>query len=160
VLGLNFYPQWSTQLLHIDNRGRLSFRATEQEGSGFGPMIEDYHRRYNAPVIITETSAFGADELRMAWLEASLRAIRELRERGVPVLGYTWFPLFTMIDWRYRQGNDPKENYLLELGLYRLRNDGGPGRWLSTPLVERFRHHVNNPGESIGSVNQGVRFEV
>lgn len=152
VLGLNFYPQWSTQQLFIDHKGRLAYRATEQEGSGFANLIEDYHRRYDAPVIITETSAFGSDELRSRWLETSLRAVKELRGKGVPVCGYTWFPLFTMIDWRYRFGRGPVEQYKLELGLYRLQEDTGAGRWGSTPLVEQFQFYVRNPAEVVGEI--------
>jgi hypothetical protein len=29
VLGMNFYPQWSTKQLYIDKRGRLAFQDTE-----------------------------------------------------------------------------------------------------------------------------------
>ncbi len=54
------------------------------------------------------------------------RYIKSLRAKGVPVMGYTWFPLFTMIDWRYRFGKAPLEDYFLELGLYRLNRDRGP----------------------------------
>jgi beta-glucosidase/6-phospho-beta-glucosidase/beta-galactosidase len=150
ALGLNFYPQWSTQQLYIDKRGRLAYRATEQEGSGFGTLIEDYHRRYDAPVIITETSAFGSDELRSRWLEASLISVKELRGKGVPVFGYTWFPLFTMIDWRYRFGRAPADRYRLELGLFKLQEDTGNGRWQETPLVEQWNECVNYPARVIG----------
>lgn len=152
VLGLNFYPQWSTQQIFIDHRGRLAFRATEQDGSGFATMIHDYYDRYKAPVIVTETSAFGSDDLRAAWLDASLAAIRDLRGRGIPVHGYTWFPLFTMIDWRYRFGKRPLEQYYLELGLYRLGRQSGDPRWLSTPLIEKFQSYVADPCASVGTL--------
>ncbi|MDB5034709.1 MAG: glycoside hydrolase family 1 [Chlorobi bacterium] len=153
MLGLNFYPQWSTQQLYLDPRGRLAYRATEQDGSGFAVLIEDFHRRYQAPIIVTETSAFGSDELRAAWLDASLGAVRGLRGRGVPVVGYTWFPLFTMIDWRYRFGRGPVDQYRLELGLFRLKDtmEGDrDGRWSGTPLVEHFCRYVNNPEMAVG----------
>lgn len=155
VLGLNFYPQWSTQQIFIDHRGRLAFRATEQDGSGFATMIHDYYDRYKAPVIVTETSAFGSDELRSAWLDASLSAIRDLRGRGIPVHGYTWFPLFTMIDWRYRFGKRPLEQYYLELGLYRLGRQSSDPRWLSTPLIEKFQSYVADPCASVGTLVTG-----
>ena len=67
----------------------------------------------------------------------------------MPVLGYTWFPLFTMIDWRYRFGKRPLEHYLLDLGLYTLNRHGGR-RWDATPLVERFRAYAADPGASVG----------
>ena len=101
------------------------------------------------PIIVTETSARGSEEVRARWLEASVAAIRELRSRGVPVVGYTWFPLFTMVDWRYRFGRGPVEEYRLELGLYTLGT--GP-RWTPTPLVEQFRSYVADPEAAVGSL--------
>lgn len=153
VIGLNFYPQWSTQQITVDRRGRLSYRAVEQDGAGFVHLIEDYYKRYNVPIMVTETSAKGAVDVRSRWLTASVAAIRQLREEGVPVLGYTWFPLFTMIDWRYRYGKRPLDHYLLDLGLYTL---GKERRWEATPLVEQFRSYVQNPEESVGAVAAGL----
>lgn len=151
VMGLNFYPQWSTQQIDVDSRGRVVYRATEKKGAGFAELIEDYHRRYGAPVMITETSARGDQRLRAHWLEASVAMVKQLRERGVPVIGYTWFPLFTMIDWRYRWGNEPVEAYRLELGLYTLADGDGP-RWHATPLVERFRGYVADSRQAVGAL--------
>ena len=151
AMGLNFYPQWSTTQLYLDKRGRLSYRPVEQDGAGFATMIESYYRRYGVPIIVTETSARGDLEIRARWLESSVAAIRQLRSNGIPVLGYTWFPLFTMIDWKYRFGRGPVEEYRLDLGLYTLSRNGGP-RWEGTPLVEQFRSYVNDPEETIGSL--------
>jgi hypothetical protein len=104
------------------------------------------------PIMVTETSARGDEAIRARWLEASVAAIRALRGRGIPVLGYTWFPLFTMIDWRYRFGRGPLEEYRLELGLYTL--DGAEGaRWRPTPLVEQFRSYVSDPEAAIGPLS-------
>ncbi len=149
VLGLNFYPQWSTTQLYIDRRGRLAYRPVEQDGSGFVSLIESYFQRYRVPIIVTETSARGPEDVRARWLEASVAAIRKLRARGVPVVGYTWFPLFTMVDWRYRFGRGPVEEYRLDLGLYTL---GGEQRWTATPLVEQFRSYVADPESAVGSL--------
>jgi hypothetical protein len=72
------------------------------------------------------------------------------------VLGYTWFPLFTMIDWRYRFGRGPLEEYRLELGLYTLNGPQG-ARWNPTPLVEQFRGYVSDPEASIGPLGDPAR---
>jgi hypothetical protein len=179
VLGLNFYPQWSTQQLYIDGKGRLAYRAHEQDGAGFGTMIRDLQKRYDCPVMITETSAFGSDELRRKWLETSVSTVKELREDGVPVLGYTWFPMFTMVDWRYRFGRGPREQYRMELGMFRLIgeidssvNDDPSeellikarqehpgeifGRWQGTPLIETFRGYIQNPNDAVGNLPFGL----
>jgi beta-glucosidase/6-phospho-beta-glucosidase/beta-galactosidase len=150
VLGINFYPQWSTRQLQLDERGRLAYRITEQAGTGFGALILDYYKRYQAPIIVTETSAHGSELRRERWLDTALAAIKALRRHGVPVMGYTWFPLFTMIDWRYRFGRGPVEEYRIELGLYHLGNSDGDRRWIPSPLTERFRQYVQHPEEAIG----------
>ena len=103
--------------------------------------------------MITETSAVGSEDVRMRWLNSSVEHIKDLRESGVPVIGYTWFPMFTMIDWRYRFGQDPLENYFLELGLYRINRDAPEPRWLETPLVERFKTMVQESKRFVGEVS-------
>jgi beta-glucosidase/6-phospho-beta-glucosidase/beta-galactosidase len=150
LMGLNFYPQWSTTQLYIDRKGRLAYQPVEQDGAGFSTLIQDYYQRYQLPIMVTETSARGDESVRARWLEASVAAIRALRSRNVPVLGYTWFPLFTMIDWRYRFGRGPLKEYRLELGLYSL--DGDEQRWRPTPLVEQFRSYVSDAENAVGNL--------
>lgn len=152
VLGMNFYPQWSTKQLYIDNRGRIAFRETEPDGKGFSELITDYYERYQVPIMITETSAVGSDEIRSKWLESSVSMIKNLRTSGVPVIGYTWFPFFTMIDWRYRFEQGPLENFYLELGLYKLNREKTGPRWLPTPIVEQMKGYVANSREMVGEL--------
>jgi beta-glucosidase len=152
VLGMNFYPQWSTKQLYIDNRGRIAFRETEHDGEGFAELITDYYNRYQVPVMITETSAVGSNEVRERWLESSVSMIKTLRESGVPVIGYTWFPLFTMIDWRYRFSNEPLENFYLELGMYSLNRDKNGPRWLETPIVSQMKDYIKNTEARVGNL--------
>ena len=149
---MNFYPQWSTQQISVNRQGRLAWQAVEQDGAGFVHLIEDYYQRYGAPIMVTETSAKGEIGVRSRWLDTSVAAIRRLRGDGVPVLGYTWFPLFTMIDWRYRFGKRPVEDFRLDLGLYSLAPEGSERRWEPTPLVEQFRRHVADPAVAVGEV--------
>ncbi|HLJ69442.1 MAG TPA: family 1 glycosylhydrolase [Chloroflexota bacterium] len=148
LLGLNFYPQWSSHQLYLDKSGRVRSRLVDREGSGFAGMLEAYYRRFAIPLMVTETSAHGSDEERAGWLRASLGAVRALRLAGIPVVGYTWFPLFTMIDWRYRYGRRALGDYRLELGLYRLGDEGR--RWHSTPLVDSFRACTGNAEREVG----------
>jgi beta-glucosidase len=152
ILGMNFYPQWSTKQLYIDNRGRIAFRDTEPDGKGFAELITDYYERYRVPIMITETSAVGSDEVREKWLESSVSTIKTLRASGVPVIGYTWFPFFTMIDWRYRFAHEPLEEFYLELGLYKLNREPGGKRWLDTPIVEQMKRYVANSREMVGEL--------
>jgi beta-glucosidase len=159
VMGLNFYPQWSTQEVYLDERGEISYHIVEKDGAGFAGMVEGFYRRYGVPIIITETSARDTHEERAGWLHSSLAQVRDLRSRGVPVLGYTWFPLFTMIEWDYRWKRGPLEKYLLELGLYTLNTNGSDNgvakRWLSTPLLEQFQACMSNPQAAVGDLAVG-----
>jgi beta-glucosidase/6-phospho-beta-glucosidase/beta-galactosidase len=150
VMGMNFYPQWSTQQIYLDQKGRIAYRAIEQDGDGFSALIEDYYHRYRAPIIITETSARGKDDVRSRWMSGSVGAIKKLRAAGIPVLGYTWFPLFTMVDWRYRLGRRPLEHYYIDLGLYKINDEGGAQRWKATPLVDQMRSYIAQPEEAVG----------
>jgi beta-glucosidase/6-phospho-beta-glucosidase/beta-galactosidase len=149
---MNFYPQWSTRQIYLDKRGRIAFRDIEPEGNGFVDLIRHFHERYQVPIMITETSAVGTDEIRERWLESSVAMIKNLRAGGVPVIGYTWFPLFTMIDWRYRFSHEPLENFYLELGLYKLNREGKGKRWLETPLVEKYKGYIKSPAEAVGNL--------
>lgn len=149
VMGMNFYPQWSTQQIYIDGKGRISYRAVEQDGNGFAALIEDYYHRYQVPIMITETSALGDSDVRARWMHTSIEAVKQLRASGIPVIGYTWFPLFTMVDWRYRLGRRPIERYYIELGLYTLNRAEGR-RWIPTPLLEQLQNHIARTKESVG----------
>ena len=82
------------------------------------------------------------------WLASSLAAVKALRGSGVPVIGYTWFPLFTMIDWKYRTGTQPLAAYRIELGLYTLGER--EQRWQATPLVDEFLALKANSKATIG----------
>ena len=61
-----------------------------------------YHRRYGLPLMVTETAAKGSVSRRAAWMDGSIGAVRCLRAEGVPVVGYTWWPLFALVSWPYR----------------------------------------------------------
>ncbi len=152
IIGMNFYPQWSTKQIYLDKRGRVAFRETEPEGDGFDELIRHYHDRYQVPMMITETSAVGSDEIRLKWLKSSVASIKKLREDGVPVVGYTWFPLFTMVDWRYRFSTGPVEDFYLELGLFRLNREIGGPRWLDTSLVAEFSKYVQSSTKFVGDL--------
>ena len=157
VIGLNFYPQWSTRQLTTNPKGMLHYRLVERDGAGFAGMIADYYERYRAPIMITETSAKDGIAIKKRWLEASVKAVGGLRARGVPVVGYTWFPLFTMVDWRYRTGRGERNDYLIELGLYESEiMPGGSLHYTPTPLVEQFRSYAMNPGLAVGDLEMEV----
>jgi D-mannonate dehydratase len=96
--------------------------------------------------MVTETSAKADTQGRAHWMDETLDTVRSLRAAGIPVVGYTWFPLFTMIDWAYRTGRRRIQDYLLHLGLYESTFDGkGVLRRHKTPLIKRYQKHMAQP---------------
>ena len=68
---------------------------------GYGPVTRLYHERYRLPVMHTETNR---DEGRTGheaehWLWKQWAGLMQLRQEGVPVLGFTWYSLTDQIDW-------------------------------------------------------------
>jgi beta-glucosidase len=156
ILGLNFYPQWGTKELYVSKQGLLRARTSHHEGSNFVDLLRQYHDRYRCVLMITETSAHGSHEERSAWLCSSLATIKEARRNGIPIVGYTWFPLFTMIDWKYRTGRGPMSDFLLELGMFRWQGRGKGPRWQPTPLVPEFQRYATDTTASVGRVHAAV----
>jgi hypothetical protein len=108
--------------------------------------VRRWSLRYGRPVFLTETCHPGSSvELRVRWLDDSVGCLRRLRAEGVDVIGYTWWPLFDMIDWRYREGHGRADRYLMESGLYELITDGaGSMARRATRLVDRFQCHAQS----------------
>jgi beta-glucosidase len=154
VLGLNFYPQWSTTELYLDGAGRMRQRDLTRGGDGLQAVIDEAHARYGLPLMITETSARGGTGLRRDWLEKSIDVVRASRERGVPVVGYTWFPLMTMFRWHYRFGTRPISAYRDELGLFRLADGPTKPRWTPTPLAEVYRDSIAHTDRAVGRLQE------
>ena len=153
-VGLNLYPLFSGK--HVVARGtssRIVMRyatATVLER-----LCELYHERYGRPILITETATEGSVARRQAWLDSSVAAVGRLRARGVPVVGYTWWPLFALVSWAYRQSTAPVEKYLKQMGLYDVvPRDNGELERVATPLVERYRGFAARGGDAVGPLSQ------
>ncbi len=148
VLGVNFYP-WSNRRWVRRRNGHLG-TVSEKHATGLGDVLRLVHGRYGLPVMVTETSATGSHLERALWMRETLDAVRRVRGEGVPVLGYTWFPLFTMIEWKYRWSRKGLERHLLHLGLFDVQpRDGRMDREV-TPLVEGYRQFMADPAAAVG----------
>lgn len=150
LIGLNMYPMFSRKRLVRSPRG-----VRVQMPYGSGEMLEQlvslYWKHFRLPMMITETAARGSAARRKAWLDQSVGAVRRLRERGVPVVGYTWWPMYALVAWAYRQSDRPVERYLEQMGLWNLEAepDGGLRR-CATPLVDAYRELVGGGSRSAG----------
>src|SRR5690606_28990743 len=89
--------------------------------AGLREIVTLYWERYGLPIVVTETSRGGSVESRVEWVGESLAEIRALRAEGVPVLGYTWFPFFTLVDWLYRwETKSSPDDWFVHMGLVDL----------------------------------------
>jgi beta-glucosidase/6-phospho-beta-glucosidase/beta-galactosidase len=158
VLGANFYP-WSAKDMAPKPDGEMVARSVRTHGGHVAAAVAELHNRYGKPVMVTETSSLGGLEARERWMDGTINGMFSLREQGIPVVGYTWFPMFTMIDWAYRKGRRPLTSYLIHLGLYDAHFVDGVLRRQRTALVDRFQAHMARPVPPIAmplSVDQVV----
>jgi beta-glucosidase len=151
IFGANFYP-WSYGELKERPDGSTQTITGGTSGNKIAVVIREAYERYRIPIIVTETSANADIPGRAQWMDETLDSVRALRCEGVPVVGYTWFPLFTMVDWAYRKGRRPLKDYLLHMGLYDSAFDSrGILRRRRTPLVERYQQQIASPMPPIGN---------
>jgi beta-glucosidase/6-phospho-beta-glucosidase/beta-galactosidase len=141
VIGLNYYPFMSVWRRSVADDGSTTQKA-EWGGSRFLELvIRKTFDRYRRPIMVTESSfnerardgkMFAAppdapkdtdDACRRLWLEEVVGSLEKLIGEGIPVVGFTWWPLYDLINWEYREGTKPVESYLEPMGLYRLKMD-------------------------------------
>lgn len=146
VMGVNYYPRHSTTVVQdgVWHAGGFVDPAPERDDGveGLTEVIRAYAHRYGAPVALTETCVTAPVAERVSWLEESLAAVHGLREEGVPVVGYTWWPLFDMYEWTYRHGTGPRAEHLLTMGMWDLVEtpDGLDRR--RNAVADRFAAHA------------------
>ncbi len=139
-LGINFYP-WSYGRVSVRGGGLMYRLSHGINGLAIAEVISAAYERYHIPMLVTETSARREQVGRGLWMDETIAAVRGLRQRGIPIIGYTWFPFFSMFSWFYRTGRLPIEHYLLHLGLYECHFDQ-QGNFIRQPtaLLDRYRY--------------------
>jgi beta-glucosidase/6-phospho-beta-glucosidase/beta-galactosidase len=142
VFGGNFYPQMSVWVLDGEP-DRPHNRRRHGTAEDLEHALRDAIERTERPVMLTETSVVGGVRSRARWLEASVAATQRIRDDGLPLVGYTWFPAFSLVAWSYRRGRLPAEAYMAHMGLWDLRDDGaGTLRREPTGLERRYAELV------------------
>jgi beta-glucosidase len=150
AIGINLYPLFSRKILTRPKRG-LRISMPYAEATIIDRLAELYFERYRAPLMISETASLGSVKRRQAWLDSSVAAVKRVRERGIPLVGYTWWPLFALVTWAYRQGEHPPAYYLKQMGLWDLSSDEIQNmRRVRTPLVESYQSLVKGGADAVG----------
>lgn len=151
LIGLNLYPMFTQKTVLRTKSGGLRIRMNYGSGALASDLGRLYSKRYDRPVFISETASVGSVQRRLAWLRDSLAAVRQLRSEGIPMVGYTWWPMFALVTWAYRQGTKPPEYYLQQFGLWDLNNNL---ERIPTSLVEAFRNYSAADAEFVGELQR------
>lgn len=152
LVGINLYPMFTLKTARRTSSG-LRWKMPYASGEIVEKLGAMYWERYGSPVFVSETASVGSVRRRRAWLEDSLAAVRRLRERGVPLVGYTWWPLFALVTWGYRQGAREPAFYLKQMGLWDLDAEL---RRVPTPLVQEFRALAERGCDSVGALKEAL----
>jgi beta-glucosidase len=140
VMGINYYPHLTTTE-YVE--GEPLGRPRNDWTMGLEDVLRAFAGRYSRPVFLTETSFSGSTQERLAWLDASVGLVRQLRNEDIDVVGYTWWPLFHLIDWEYRTATAPVEEFIVPMGMYDLEPDSiGTLHRHHTEVVDRFVEHA------------------
>jgi beta-glucosidase/6-phospho-beta-glucosidase/beta-galactosidase len=116
---------------------------------GWYQITKQYYRRYKKPVMHTETNVLDRDTA-PNWLWKQWINVLQMRNDGVPVLGFTWYSLIDQIDWD--TGLAEKNDRVNACGLFDL--DRNP-----RPVADAYRQLLNEFGQ-ITIVPHGEMFAV
>ena len=127
-LGVNYYPDLTPRRL-IRLGDSVEQVTTNRWADGLRACLRYFADRFDVPILLTETSIEGDEALRTDWLAASVESIRDLREDGLDIRGYTWWPLIDFVDWSYASGGRNVEEFVLD----RTATDGA-----TVPHAEQY----------------------
>jgi hypothetical protein len=113
IVGVNYYHanQWE----HPDRRLRWEDTPRDPRWVPFSSLLTEVYYRYWRPVVVSETSHFGAGRGR--WIREVAEEVAKAREAGVGVEGLCVYPVIDRPDWE-----DP--DHWHHSGLWDLQNDG------------------------------------
>ena len=90
-IGVDYYVT-SEQVVRADGS-----KAAAPRRAGLAAVAGEYHARYGLPLFVSETSRVHAHAV--DWLGEQWEEVQRLAAFGVPLTGFTWFPLVDTTDW-------------------------------------------------------------
>ena len=148
ILGINLYPMLSQKQWVRTASGRARLRFPYGSAETVEQIITDYWERYRRPMLIGETAGRGSVARRLAWLRESTEGVRRLRARGIPLIGYTWWPMYDLVAWAYQHSQAPLGRFVVPMGLWGLDPDTLDRT--PTPLVDAYRDLARSGAEAAG----------
>jgi beta-glucosidase/6-phospho-beta-glucosidase/beta-galactosidase len=130
ILGVEYY-EWNARL--VDQSGQP--RALG-ELFGWYEIADQYYRRYQRPMMHTETNkmdAAGAPR----WLWRQWHNVQLLRNSGVPLVGFTWYSLVDQIDWSIAMSE--ALGIVYPVGLFDLNREARTVGLAYMHLIELYR---------------------
>ena len=146
IIGINCYPLFGQKEVLRSGQNEVT-RNRYAGGELLKILANKYWQRYAKPLMITETASLG--KKRNEWMEQSVQAARSLRESGVPMIGYTWWPMTSIVSWAYQRGNKPLGDYMIHLGLWDL--DSNLNR-IETAVAQKYREIVYSGADAVGGL--------
>ena len=154
IMGNDYYGRNERILLPDGNM------CPAQDVLGWYQITHEYYRRYQKPVMHTETNVFEAEDA-PSWLWKQWMNVLRMRRDGVPVLGFTWYSLIDQIDWDVALS--AKNGTVNACGLYDLDRRPRPVAAAYRQLLEEFGQITVVPhGELfvVGDQHARLKFEV
>ncbi|HVU01816.1 MAG TPA: family 1 glycosylhydrolase [Polyangiaceae bacterium] len=127
---------------YVTNEHRVSpDGSTRPAGEVFGydELTTQYYERYLLPVMHTETNLLqgpNGDEA-VNWLWKEWANVLRVRNKGMPIVGFTWYSLTDQVDWDSALRED--RGRVNPLGLYDLDRNPRPVGHAYKKLVESWR---------------------
>ncbi|GHB61088.1 amine oxidase [Persicitalea jodogahamensis] len=142
MLGFNFYydNQWELGTNHTLHWNDL---VPDERWRTLDDLLGEAHRRYNLPVVLSETSHPGID--RPIWIERIAQECHRAIRLGVPLWGVCLYPIIDRPNW-----DNPDDWH--EAGLWDIDDPGGQkDRILHEPSALALRMAQQVTADAIGN---------
>jgi beta-glucosidase/6-phospho-beta-glucosidase/beta-galactosidase len=116
ILGTDYYIT-NEHMVHKNG-------STSASGDIFGYYViaSQYYQRYGLPMMHTETNM--KEPKSIEWLKKQWANLYQLKQDGIPIIGFTWYSLIDQVDWDTALRED--NGNINSLGLYDLNRNIRP----------------------------------
>ncbi len=143
AIGYNMYPMYSRKVVYRTREGRIRVRIVHTWSETLRALTDLYAERYaQVPLMVTETASTGPPSRRIRWIRDSVAVVADARKGGQAVVGYTYWPLFSLVTWGYQRGSKTVEDYLIDMGLWDLRPSRQGLERVPTSAADAYRGFV------------------